>query len=101
MPGYREGGGKGIPGGGAGPAHLYGALAFQPVILPLLPEPYGTLLAPVGAALTAGEREDLLLLTREEVYHAVQEGRRQRGERGRLVTALCLSGALLAIVVLL
>ena len=41
MPGYREGGGKGIPGGGAGPAHLYGALAFQPVILPLLPEPYG------------------------------------------------------------
>ena len=69
--------------------------------LRLLPEPYGTLLAPAGAALTAGEREDLLLLTREEVYRAVQEGRRQRGERGRLVTALCLSGALLAIVVLL
>ena len=69
--------------------------------LALLPEPYGTLLAPAALALTAGEREDLLHLTREEVYHAVQEGRRQQGERGRLVTALCLSGALLVIVVLL
>ena len=69
--------------------------------LELLPPPYDTLMAPAGQALTAGEREDLIHLTREEVYRAVQEGRRRLGERRRLATALCLSGALLLIVVLL
>lgn len=66
-----------------------------------LDEPYAALLAPAGQALTAGEREELIDLTREEVYRAVQEERRQRGEQSRLITALCLSGALLLIVVLL
>ena len=66
-----------------------------------LGEPYAALMAPVGQALTAGEREDLINLAREEVYRAVQEERRQRGEQARLITALCLSGALLLIVVLL
>ena len=69
--------------------------------LTLVPPPYGRLLAPLGAALPAGEREDLFLLTREEVYRAVQEERRQQGERDRLATALCLSTVLLVIVVLL
>ena len=69
--------------------------------LHLLPPPYNTLMAPAGPALTAGAREDLIHLTREEVYRTVQEGRKQQRERGRLVTALCLSGSLLLIVVLL
>ena len=66
-----------------------------------LPPPYRELMLPLGEALTAGERRDLLLLTREEVRRAVEEKRRRKGERDRLVTALCLSaGALLAVVLL-
>ena len=66
-----------------------------------LPDPYGEQLLPLGGALTAGERRDLLLLTREEVHRAVEEKRRRRAEEDRLVTALCLSAAGLLAVVLL
>jgi len=83
---------------GAVEAGLHSRRPFPAVweeALSLLPSPYDTLMAPLGPALTAGQREDLIHLTREEVYRAVREGRRQRGERERLVTALCLSGSAL------
>lgn len=65
-----------------------------------LPAPYRDLLLPLGQVLTGGERQDLLLLTREEVHRAVEEKRRRKGEEDRLITALCLSAAGLLAVVL-
>ena len=67
----------------------------------LVPALYRPLLEPLGASLTAGEDAELINLTKEEVRRAAAEERRQLGERGRLATALCLSAALLTIVVLL
>ena len=67
--------------------------------LTLLPEPYAALWRPLGHALYLGEQEELLILTREETHCVVREDRRQKGEREKLVTALCLSGSLLLIVV--
>ena len=67
----------------------------------LLPAPYGDLLAPLGQTLPTGEGLDLLHQVREDVYRAVGQARQESGERGRLVTALCLSASLLTAVVLL
>ena len=69
--------------------------------LPLLPPPYGELLAPLGQTLPAGEDPVLLHQVREDVYRAVGQARQERGERNRLVTALCLSAPLLLAVALL
>ena len=66
-----------------------------------LPEPYGGLLAPLGQILPEGEDPELLQQVREDVYRAVGQARRERGERDRLVTALCLSASLLLAVVLI
>ena len=66
-----------------------------------LPGPYGSLLAPLGQTLPAGEGLELLHQVREDVYRAVGQERQERGERDRLVTALCLSASLLVTVVLL
>ena len=66
-----------------------------------LPAPYGALLLPLWQALSAGTGLDLLHQVREDVYRAVGQARQESGERGRLVTALCLSAALLTAVVLL
>ena len=69
--------------------------------LSLLPPPYGELLSPLGQTLPAGEDPALLHQVREDVYRAVGQARQERGERNRLVTALCLSAPLLLAVALL
>ncbi len=66
-----------------------------------VPEGYRPFLEPLGDSLTDGTRRDLMILTREEIHRAAEEERRLLGERSRLITALCLSGALLAAVVLI
>ena len=65
------------------------------------PACYRPLLEPLGDSLTDGRRGDLIILTREEIHRATEEERRLMGERDRLITALCLSGSLLAVVVLI
>ena len=66
-----------------------------------VPPLYRPAVEALGASLTAGEDETLIDLTKEEVRRAAAQERHQLGERGRLATALCLSAALLIIVVLL
>lgn len=66
-----------------------------------LPEPYGSLLAPLWQTLPLGTGVDLLHQVREDVYRAVGRERQESGEKNKLVTALCLSASLLLAVVLL
>ena len=66
-----------------------------------LPPPYGDLLAPLAGTLPTGEGLSLLHQVREDVYRAVGEARQERRERDKLVTALCLSASLMAVLVLL
>jgi len=66
----------------------------------LLPQPYGSLWQDLGRVLTAGDQEEVLVLAREETHLAVVQLRRQKGERDRLVTALCLSAFFLVGIVL-
>ena len=66
-----------------------------------VPDGYRPLIAPLGDSLTEGEREDLLILTREEVRRYAAEERRRLGEHSRLITAVCFSAALLVAVVLI
>lgn len=67
----------------------------------LLPPPYGDLMAPLAQTLPSGEGLDLLHQVREDVYRAVGQARQERAERDKLVTALCLSASLMAVLVLL
>lgn len=66
-----------------------------------IPDGYRPLIAPLGDSLTEGEREDLLILTREEVRRFAAEERCRLGERSRLITAMCFSAVLLVAVVLI
>lgn len=67
----------------------------------LLPPPYDALLQGLGAVVAAGEQEEALVLTREELRSALAEQRKRKGERDRLVTAMCLCVSVLVGVVLL
>lgn len=67
----------------------------------LAPPEFRPWLLPLGDSLSAGDRPDLINLTREEVYRAAGELRRQQRERDRLETALCLAASLMTAAVLL
>ena len=68
-----------------------------------LPDPLGKLLAPVGAMLPAGgaRLEQAVEETREELAGWMREETARQADQGRIRTALCLSGACLAVLVLL
>lgn len=65
------------------------------------PPEYRPWLLPLGDSLSAGDRPDLINLTREEVYRAAEGLRRQQQERDRLETVLCLAASLMTAAVLL
>ena len=65
------------------------------------PPEYRPWLLPLGDSLSAGDRPDLINLTREEMYRAAQGLRGQQRERDRLETVLCLAVSLLTAAVLL
>ena len=65
------------------------------------PPEYRPWLLPLGDSLSAGDRPDLINLTREEVYRAAGELRRRQRERDRLETVLCLAASLMTAAVLL
>ena len=67
----------------------------------LLPTLYAPYWSGIGAVLTAGEQEEVLILTREEIHRTVMQLRQKKEERDRLVTTLCLSASLLLTVVLM
>ena len=68
-----------------------------------LPEPLGRMLAPLGTALPAGgaRLERAVEETREELAGWMREETARQADRGRVRAALCLSGACLAVLVLL
>ena len=67
----------------------------------LLPPLYADLWRPLGGALRMGEREGLLLLTREEMSVIVRESRQLLAEQNKLVTTLCLGCSLLLVILLI
>jgi len=67
----------------------------------LLPEPYASIWGDLKTVLSAGMQEEVLILTGEEIRRVLTEERRRQRERDRLVSALCLSLSVLAVVVLL
>jgi len=75
-------------------------LSLWPEAVKLLPQSYGALLQGLGAGLHLGEQEEVFILTREEIYCLLREERQRKGERERLITALCVSFSLLLMVVL-
>ena len=67
----------------------------------ILAGPYVSLWKGLAQSLLTGEQEEVMEQTREELYRIVQEKRRQKREKDKLVTTVCLSGTLLLVVVLL
>ena len=67
-----------------------------------LPSPLAEALAPLGEALPAGggRLDAAINETREELARYVREETARQAQQGRLTAALCLSGALLLILVL-
>ena len=68
-----------------------------------LPEPLEQILAPLGALLSAGgaQLEKAVEETREELTGFLREETARQADQGRVHAALCLSGASLAVLVLL
>ena len=68
-----------------------------------LPPPLDTMLAPLGPLLPAGGQalERAIEETREELTRFAGEERKRQAAAGRLTAAVCLSGACLAILVLM
>ena len=89
-------------------ADLLDALGQETEFLPawqqacrLLPTLYAPYWSGIGPVLTAGEQEEVLILTREEMHRTVMQLRQKKEERDRLITTFCLSAAFLLTVVLM
>ena len=68
-----------------------------------LPEPLGRIMAPLGALLSVGgtRLDEAVEETREELARFLREETGRQAGQGRIHAALCLSGACLAVLVLL